>query len=351
MVFIMAMIRGYEKCYRTRKWTLDDSIFFLSFAAGISFIALAIAVICGGAYGYHSWDLKMKALTQAVILRATVLQITAGLFAWLVKLALFSLIYHSFKPLTYIRRLVYVGVLISGLYHFAAVSVNLIACIPRQRPHGAPYLFALPGDTCGKSSGRIHSWSMATAGVNLLTDLYLFALPIPAILQLDLPLNKKRGVLLIFSTGASGCIMSVLAIYYRQRAFGDKSYGWRADVTYNIVPVAIVTIIETAVGIIIPCMAACARLISRHSDSIVSTLGSIRFILLPASATSRLSTNNAGQGANEQCELREEKPKVDTIDVMLMQIRVSEHQTDYDLGNRSKDKHLSLEKLQETRSG
>lgn len=74
-------------------------------------------------------------------------------------------------------------------------------------------------------------------------------------------------------------------------------------------------------------------------------------MLLPASITSKLSIHDAGQGANGQCEVEKEKPKVDTIDMMLMRIRVSEHQTEGDLESGSKFNHLRAEKFQERRSG
>lgn len=45
------------------------------------------------------------------------------------------------------------------------------------------------------------SFSVVQAVANLCLDLFIFVLPIPAIVQLKLPLQKKIGVLAIFMTG------------------------------------------------------------------------------------------------------------------------------------------------------
>ncbi|KAH7088267.1 hypothetical protein FB567DRAFT_334498 [Paraphoma chrysanthemicola] len=68
VMLVVSFIRIYAKCYITRKWTWDDNVFLASLMAALIFIALAVAMTCGGAYGYHAWEVKIGQLTRTVLM-------------------------------------------------------------------------------------------------------------------------------------------------------------------------------------------------------------------------------------------------------------------------------------------
>lgn len=121
----------------------------------------------------------------------------SGPLAWLTKLALFSLIYHSFRPLTYVRRLIYFAVTITGLYYLGNGIANGVMCGPKGGHDRIAYIAGQARKSC--SAGQIMSITLGSIG--LATDLFLFILPLRAISKLDLPRKEKTGVLFIFMTG------------------------------------------------------------------------------------------------------------------------------------------------------
>lgn len=173
---------------------------------------------CGGAYGYHSWEVKIGQLTKAVLLvyelsallavvpltrlqRSLVLLVLSGPLVWMIKFSVFSLIFHAFRPIAYIRQLVYAGVLVTGLYHTGVAITNGVICGPHGGKDRASYMAGMAGHNCGDPSGIIQVLSVTSGAVNLLSDVYLLVLPVPPISKLKLPSKRKTGILLIFMTG------------------------------------------------------------------------------------------------------------------------------------------------------
>lgn len=122
---------------------------------------------------------------------------------WLVKLSIFSLIYCAFRPLTYIRWLVYAGLVVTGLYTIAVSVANGVLCAPKGGQNRDSWMAGASGHTCAGTSGRMQQVNITTGAFNLLWDLYLFVLPLRPISQLNMPRGKKTGVFLIFLTGAA----------------------------------------------------------------------------------------------------------------------------------------------------
>jgi hypothetical protein len=175
-------------------------------------------VSCGGAYGYHAWEVKIGHLTKGVLLvttqprlvpqsltrlqRSLLVQVLASPLIWVIKLSVYSLIFHAFRPLAYIRRLIYAGLLVTGIYTVGCAIANGIVCGPQGGQDRASYIAGMAGTKCGNPTGTIQLLSVTSGGVNLLQDLFLLLLPLPAISKLNLPTRRKTGVFLIFLTGA-----------------------------------------------------------------------------------------------------------------------------------------------------
>lgn len=63
------------------------------------------------------------------------------------------------------------------------------------------YLAGMAGAQCGDPAGIIQILSIASGAVNLLNDLYLLILPLPAIIKLKMATKQKVGVMFIFLAG------------------------------------------------------------------------------------------------------------------------------------------------------
>ncbi|KAL9604094.1 MAG: hypothetical protein Q9219_000682 [cf. Caloplaca sp. 3 TL-2023] len=118
---------------------------------------------------------------------------------------------------------------------------------------------------------------MAQGAINIATDFYILLLPIPGVLQLQLPLKRKIGICAIFMTGSLACLASVMGLYYRTQI--DRF----SDVTWQLVDVLIWVVVELTVGVMCSCMPALAgffhhyislfRLVGSFFSSRVKSLG------------------------------------------------------------------------------
>ncbi|KAF2745750.1 hypothetical protein M011DRAFT_405812 [Sporormia fimetaria CBS 119925] len=91
----------------------------------------------------------------------------------------------------------------------------------------------MAGPACAGKEGINLRVSVATGVFNVVSDLYILILPLPAVRKLKLSPRRKLGVYLIFSTGGLACIASILTL-----AFRSKNYG-TADITVDSVPTMI----------------------------------------------------------------------------------------------------------------
>lgn len=113
---------------------------------------------------------------------------------FLAKTSLFLLYYRVFALKKVLRLMIISGVIFAFVLYIVVTEPIVSAlCAP---PIGKAWDFRVLL-TCR----RALSFSVVQAVANLCLDLFIFVLPIPAIVQLKLPLEKKIGVLAIFMTG------------------------------------------------------------------------------------------------------------------------------------------------------
>ncbi|KZZ98907.1 hypothetical protein AAL_02458 [Moelleriella libera RCEF 2490] len=83
---------------------------------------------------------------------------------------------------------------------------------------------------------------------NIVTDLAIFVMPIPPVLKLKLPRERKIYVLLSFLLGASACVVSVVRTAY------TLDIGSTVDNSWDMVPGANISIAEIMAGILAACI-------------------------------------------------------------------------------------------------
>lgn len=90
--------------------------------------------------------------------------------------------------------------------------------------------------------------------INCVADLLITCLPIPLVLQLDLPKKSRIGVLVLFCLGFIVTIAAICRTYYYYRA-NLGSY----DVTWEAYPLWIASAIEVNIGLV------CAKILSKYT--------------------------------------------------------------------------------------
>ena len=126
-----------------------------------------------------------------------ILRVIYGPFIWIIKLSLFLLYLETFGRLKWLRRLVYVGAILTGLIYFSSMIALIILCAPRDGQTEQSYLIALSSPRCALSKPL----SIALGSVNIVSDFYILIIPLPAVWSLQLPIRSKIGVSAIILTG------------------------------------------------------------------------------------------------------------------------------------------------------
>ena len=88
--------------------------------------------------------------------------------------------------------------MITGIFHATMTIVFGVFCGPRSGHSQASYLAGLASTNCRSREGGV---AIAQGIFNVLGDIYLIVLPIPAVWGLQLSLRKKIGVSAMFATG------------------------------------------------------------------------------------------------------------------------------------------------------
>ncbi|KAI9661346.1 MAG: hypothetical protein M1831_003079 [Alyxoria varia] len=110
------------------------------------------------------------------------------------KLSLFLLYLQLFWPLRWLRICVYVGAPLTAAFYGSTTIVQFYFMTPA---HGQTQFERL----LSPEQGKAVSLYLPISAVGLCIDIFLLALPIKSVLQLQLRGRKKIGLLLIFMTG------------------------------------------------------------------------------------------------------------------------------------------------------
>lgn len=101
----------------------------------------------------------------------------------------------------WLRRLVYIGITVTGLFTLYTSIYFGVACGPKGGLDRLSYLAGLARKSCSDPTGYVQVSNILSGAFNLLSDIYILVIPIPAIAKLRMPLRKRLGVLFIFLAG------------------------------------------------------------------------------------------------------------------------------------------------------
>ncbi|MCJ1257348.1 hypothetical protein MMC24_005173 [Lignoscripta atroalba] len=232
LVTFLFIIRIYTKVRITRKLGFDDSL-----QSGV---------------GVHQWNVLVSSFTSTLLKKFFVIQVIVSPVILMVKLSLLLLYLQLFYPNVTLRYLIYFGILFNSLFYTACVLVQIILCSPRA---GQSWFEV----TLSPRYARTIPLGVVQAAVNVGGDFYILFLPIRGVWQLKLPLRKKIGVSAIFMSGFLACVSSILNLVYRLKL------NRHSDVTWDLVPVFALTVLEINVGIMCGCMPTLPKFLHHHS--------------------------------------------------------------------------------------
>ncbi|KAJ5869781.1 hypothetical protein N7455_004722 [Penicillium solitum] len=146
-----------------------------------------------------------------------------------------------------------------------------ISCSPDLHEPTPPFLFSC--------ISALTDATIARGSISLAIDVIAFILPIPVIVNLNMPLRRKIGVAFAFATG-----LLALGLYFQEAQSTESST--------NFANALLVTVIESAVVLMVSCTPAIHVFWTKHAGFLRS-----RFGLLTSSHTkSKLSESTTNLG-------------------------------------------------------
>ncbi|KAI1439031.1 hypothetical protein GGR50DRAFT_637118 [Xylaria sp. CBS 124048] len=273
---ICVSLKLYVRFFIHRKPGLDDLCTVFALILQVAYTALVdYMFIQGGAR--HQWNMPLGLFlwVHKVQTQLAIIQMPTYLFT---KLSILFLYYRLFSP-----KPLFKWIIIAGC---AVVTGSYIS-----------FLFVF---IFGKTISVLVPASHGVACINLITDVFLFVLPMAAIGSLNLPKARKVGAAGIFAAGALACALSALALYYRFQILDGVA---AIDMTYTFSSRTTVVVVEIYIGIIVGCLPLFPALLSKTiiTKFFSNTFRSLRERLVP-------STGASGSKASQAAYLDDHMP-------------------------------------------
>ncbi|KAF7952627.1 hypothetical protein EAE96_005859 [Botrytis aclada] len=235
------------------KWAWSDIGFtFAVLATIVTFIEILIGASGFGRTGIHSWDASLDKVLSLRSRTAIALNIIMPpLSICLIKIIIFLMYLELFATMKVIRKLCYVGMGVTTIFYFIIIVT------------GGVWAFPLSIYFVADNAIKAQALNLPKGAFDLVTDVYLFLVPMVAVSRLDMmTMRKKLGILLIFSTGFLAIISAAMNIYWRVYINTHSDHLWFATA------INVVTITEHAIGLIIADTPHFARFFRRYRSRI-----------------------------------------------------------------------------------
>ncbi|KAK1984437.1 hypothetical protein LZ30DRAFT_432757 [Colletotrichum cereale] len=189
---IPLIMRIANKCMKISPWGWDDTTIMIAYACLSIFIPVGYLSENAGT-GRDIWTLKPEMITENLLIFyiASMFYIT-GLAT--IKASILFLYLRIF-PETRFRRILWYTQLVNLMGYIAFIAAAIFACQPVSY-----FWTGWSKETEGKCIS-VHAFSEGHGGFNVILDVWMLLLPLSQIYNLNLRLQKKLGVMLMFGIG------------------------------------------------------------------------------------------------------------------------------------------------------
>ncbi|CAI6285243.1 unnamed protein product [Periconia digitata] len=242
-------LRFYVVLRIKKKMAPDDWAVVASLFGSVFYYVVVCLNILRSRWGTHLYNLSILHLKSDELAKTSFLTGGPSQLVWPCIKTIFFLMYLKlFYPLAWLRSCVYAGLTLIWAWYISMFVAQTVLTTP------------LPGQTWSEAFAgprylQIFKLAIPTASFSLVSDAYIWILPLIAISHLQLSFAKKIGVCAMFSAGLVCCIASSLSVYYQYRITKDQS-----DYTYHVAYVYLIYTLEMCIGISTSCMPHIAQL-------------------------------------------------------------------------------------------
>ncbi|OJJ38281.1 hypothetical protein ASPWEDRAFT_318186 [Aspergillus wentii DTO 134E9] len=242
-------IRGFVEMRYLNGLRIDGALCVVSW--GFAFILCFISMwMTRYGYGRHMTFAEADTLAMVTLLKLNFVTLFVYLISLAVIKASFCLLYMRLFRATYVARASMIILVFIVCQFIEEIAVVIFHCSPIRK-------FWDAGD---KVQGRCFSllvFYYVSFATRLVTDLVIFALPIPILLKLNLESWKKAGLILMFALGLLVCATSIIRCTYLEELQNDFTWNLVAPLNWSAV--------EVCLFIFISCIPSLKALVNFHS--------------------------------------------------------------------------------------
>ncbi|GAB1320332.1 hypothetical protein MFIFM68171_10542 [Madurella fahalii] len=236
-------VRLAANFHQTRKLQPDDylsviAVLFLAASFGLFYELDQLQI-----RGFAS-ELDPRPAIRRMAVYAETQIFLSGLSTWTAKLPVLVLLIRIFGIYRCIRVVSIITIVVLGFGIIAADIYNAVICKPPSLDDDMTVFLSYVSRCTDASS--LAGYVIAPLG--LAADVIIFILPIPFILQLQLSLDKKIGLAVVFLIGIIAVVGSAISMKYKF----DAASGKPTDIELAMV----LTLLETAIVIAAGCVPA-----------------------------------------------------------------------------------------------
>ncbi|OHE90562.1 integral membrane protein [Colletotrichum orchidophilum] len=245
-------LRAWSARVMKRSFYWDDGMIIFAFANIIALEGVVIWAIYNG-LGKHTSELNQD--EYGLILASGVTWLLGTVFIKMAILWLYTRIFSTAK----FKRWSYILMGVTGAYGVAFLILFMSRCSPMSQ-QWAP----VEGGHCRD----ITVDQLISVTINIVVDIAMTALPMPALWGLQMPLRNKVAVSAMFGMGAATIAIMIWRLINTITTIGD------VDFVYNLHDIGLVSLLELWIGIIIACLPTLGPLFKTYIKPAVAKFGS-----------------------------------------------------------------------------
>ncbi|OLN85292.1 hypothetical protein CCHL11_04333 [Colletotrichum chlorophyti] len=254
--FCFLCLRFWAARVMRRSFYWDDGMIIFAFSNIIALQGVVIWAIYNG-LGKHTNELTPYeySVQFKLILASGVTWLLGTIFIKFAILWMYTRIFAT----TQFKRWSRILMGVTGAYGVAFLILFMSRCTPMSQ-QWAP----VEGGHCRD----ITIDQIVSVTINIIVDVAMTALPMPALWGLQMPLRNKIAVSAMFGMGVTTIAIMVWRLINTVTTIGDPDFVW------NLHDIGLVSLLELWIGIIIACLPTLGPLLKTYVKPAVSKIGS-----------------------------------------------------------------------------
>ncbi|KAI1475140.1 hypothetical protein F4774DRAFT_398150 [Daldinia eschscholtzii] len=238
-VLVLLRVHAHMKAYK--KLGLDDYFCLISWVLTTVYSAV---VISSTSTARHIWDVPMSAIDASWLKRSAVLATIYGPAMWFAKTAILTMYLRLFSVKAWMKWCCHIGIGFLFCAYWSLVPISIVYNFPHGNEHW---------DIAMSLDGQPAQIPFVVMGlISVISDLYILVLPFPILFTLQIPWDRKVGLILIFLTTMIGIASSCLVFYFRIVLWRNNT----KDSTWNVAASYLTVDVEMNVAVTASCTPA-----------------------------------------------------------------------------------------------